>query len=438
LVRLWPRSLLWRSVLLIAVLLIVANLAWVQIFRVSERTPRARQTAQQIASVINITRWALITADSQRRYQLLQELAKSEGIQIYPDDLSEKIEPLPARPFVQEVASELKRQLGPDTQVTLSRGGDRGVWVSFSIDDDVYWVHLPRSRIERNDPLRWAGWGALVLVLALGGAYFIVSLINRPLSELTRAAGQVGRGANPQPVTESGPSETGTLAQAFNKMAADLKRLDDERMLLLAGVSHDLRTPLARIRLGLEMMDDRGDPELREGLVQDIEDIDVAIGQFLDFARLRDSEEPAAGADLNALIDSVVARYSRGGKAVRFEPGEVPPLSIRMRGMQRLLGNLIDNALKHGGAGGVDVGTGTNAGVVYVEVLDRGAGIPPEAAERVLQPFTRLEAARTGSGTGLGLAIVDRVARMHGGIVRLLSREGGGLRARVELPRSSA
>src|SRR5688500_8608109 len=175
--RLWPQSLLWRSVLLIAGLLVVANLAWVQIFRVSERTPRARQTAQQIASVINITRWALITADPTRRFELLSELSQSEGIQVYVVDRDETIAPLPPRPFIQEVASELKRQLGPDTRVTLSRSGVRGVWVSFSIDDDAFWVFLPRSRIERNEPLRWVGWGVLVLVLALGGAYFIVSLI---------------------------------------------------------------------------------------------------------------------------------------------------------------------------------------------------------------------------------------------------------------------
>ena len=432
--RLWPRSLLWRSVLLIAFLLVVANLAWVQIFRVSERTPRARQTAQQIASVINITRWALIAADPNRRYQLLSELSQTEGIQVYVAEPGEVVEPLPPRAFVQEVARELTRQLGPDTRITLNRGGVRGTWVSFSIDDDAYWVYMPRSRIERNEPLRWVGWGALVLILALGGAYFIVSLINRPLRELTRAAGQVGSGATPQPVTEKGPSETGTLAKSFNKMAADLKRLDDERVLLLAGVSHDLRTPLSRIRLGIEMMDAKGDDELRSGLVQDIEDIDAAIGQFLDFARLRDAEEPVADSDVNALAESVISRYARAGKPVRFEAGDVRPLALRPRAMQRLLGNLIDNALRHGGANGIDVKTGTDGDTVYVEVLDRGPGIPPDAAERMLQPFTRLDTARSGSGTGLGLAIVDRVARMHGGVVKLLPRDGGGLRARVELP----
>src|SRR5688572_13594310 len=343
--RLWPQSLLWRSVLLIAGLLVVANLAWVQIFRVAERTPRARQTAQQIASVVNITRWALITADPTKRYELLAELSKSEGIQVHIEDSRERSQPLPDRAFIQEVASELKRQLGPHTQVTLTRGGVRGVWVSFPIDSEQFWVYMPRSRIERNEPLRWIGWGVMVLVLALGGSYLIVSLINRPLRELARASRQMGRGATPPPVTERGPSEVGAVARAFNQMAEDLKRLDDERALLLAGVSHDLRTPLSRIRLGLEMMDDKGAADLREGLVQDIEDIDGAIGQFLDFARLRDAEAPVPGSDLDALAESVVSRYTRAEKPVRLSAGSPPPLPLRQRAMQRLLANLIDNAL---------------------------------------------------------------------------------------------
>ncbi|HUP95921.1 MAG TPA: ATP-binding protein [Burkholderiales bacterium] len=433
---LWPRSLLWRSVMLIALLLVVANLVWVQIFRVSERTPRARQTAQQISSVINITRWALITADPAKRFDLLSELSQTEAIQVYAGEAVEQTTPIPNRAFVQEVARELVRQLGPDTQITLSRGGVRGLWVSFRIDGDQYWVLMPRSRIERNEPLRWLQWAALVLVLAIGGAYLIVSLINRPLRELTRAAGLMGRGATPQPVTESGPSEVSTVAQAFNQLAADLKRLDDERVLLLAGVSHDLRTPLSRIRLSMEMMDDKGDAELRAGLVQDIEDIDAAIGQFLDFARLRDAEAAVPGTSLNELVENAVSRYVREEKPVQCHLGAMPPLPLRPRAIQRLVSNLVDNALRHADSE-IEIVTRAEPGCAVIEVLDRGPGIPGDAAERMLQPFTRLDAARGGSGTGLGLAIVDRIARMHGGKVQLLPREGGGLRARVELPLQS-
>ena len=434
---LWPRSLLWRSVMLIALLLVVANLVWVQIFRVSERTPRARQTAQQISSVINITRWALITADPAKRFDLLSELSQTEAIQVYAGEAAEQTTPLPDRPFVREVARELVRQLGPDTQITLTRGGVRGLWVSFRIDGDQYWVLMPRSRIERNEPLRWLQWAALVLVLAIVGAYLIVSLINRPLRELTRAAGLMGKGATPQPVTETGPSEVSTVAQAFNQLAADLKRLDDERVLLLAGVSHDLRTPLSRIRLSMEMMDDKGDAELRAGLVQDIEDIDAAIGQFLDFARLRDAEAAVPGTNLNDVVESAVSRYVREEKPVRCNLGTVPPMPLRPRAMQRLVSNLVDNALRHADSE-IEIVTRAEPGCAVIEVLDRGPGIPDDAAERMLQPFTRLDAARGGSGTGLGLAIVDRIARMHGGKVQLLQREGGGLRARVELPVQSA
>ncbi|MBI3045240.1 MAG: HAMP domain-containing protein [Betaproteobacteria bacterium] len=430
---LFPKTLLWRSVLLIALLLAVAHVAWLQIFRMTEREPRALQVAQQIASVVNLTRAALITADPSKRLLLLQDLSQEEGIQVYVGRPGEKVAPLPDRPFVQLVEREVRRQLGGETRLATTRDGIRGAWVSFRIDDDEYWVFLPRSRLERADPLRWVGWGVLVLALALAGAFLIVARINRPLRELTRAADEIGRGRTPQPVAESGPTEIRTLARAFNRMSADLKRLDDDRALLLAGVSHDLRTPLSRIRLGLEMLEDKGDAALKAGVVQDIEDIDAAINQFLDFARVTEGEAVVPDGDLNAIARELRDRYARAGKDVAARLAPLPPLALRPIAIQRLIANLVDNALRHG-KGEVEVVTASAGGRAVLEVLDRGPGIPPREAERLLQPFTRLDAARSGTGTGLGLAIVDRVARMHGGGVQLLAREGGGLRVRVELP----
>ncbi|MGQ0523611.1 MAG: ATP-binding protein, partial [Betaproteobacteria bacterium] len=329
------------------------------------------------------------------------------------------------------------QRLGPDTRMAVSRGGVRGVWVSFTIDDDEYWVMLPRARIERTEPLWWVGWGLFVLLVALAGAYFLVARINQPLRQLTRAAAQVGQGKIPRPVDESGPAEISTLAGAFNQMAADLKRLDEERALLLAGVSHDLRTPLSRIRLGIEMLADKGQAELKEGIERDIEDIDAAISQFLDFARLTDAEPVTAEGDLNTLARSIAERYARLNRNVIMELSPVPALPLRPLAMQRLIQNLVENALRHGG-GAVEIVTGVAGSSAFIEVLDRGPGIPESEAEQMLQPFTRLDSARgAGPGTGLGLAIVDRIARAHGGTVRLLPRAGGGLRARVELPLSS-
>jgi two-component system osmolarity sensor histidine kinase EnvZ len=431
--RLWPRTLLWRSVLLIALLLGLAHLSWLQIFQVSEREPRARQIARQIVSVVNLTRAALITVQPSRRLELLRDLSQEEQVQVYLSEPDEKISPLPDRPFLKLIERELRRNLGTDTQFTVTRDGVPGVWVSFTIDDDLFWVRIPRTRIERRESLRWIGWGAFVLGLALVGAWLIVFRVNRPLNALTRAAEAMGRGTVPPAVPETGPAEISTLSRAFNQMAADLKRLDDERALLLAGVSHDLRTPLSRIRLGLEMLDEKGDASLKPGMEKDIEDIDAAISQFLDFARTNEGETVSAEGDLNALVRGACERSERNGMAVRMDLAPLPPLPLQPVAMQRLVINLIENALRHGGPA-VDVRTAAENGRAVVEVLDRGPGIPSAQAEEMLRPFTRMDAARSTPGTGLGLAIVDRIARQHGAEVRLLPREGGGLRARVELP----
>lgn len=430
---LWPRTLLARSVLMIAVVLVIAHLSWLQIFRVSAREPRAKQLAQQIVSTVNLTRAALVTADPEKRYNLLRELAEREDIEVHIGSPEDRLSPLPDSSFYALIFAELVQHLGNDTRFTLSRNGSGGVWVSFRIDSDEYWIDLPEERLADDAPLRWIGWGALVLLLALGGAFLVVARINQPLRELTRAAAEMGRGATPAPVSETGPEEIRTLSRSFNQMASDLRRLDEERALLLAGVSHDLRTPLARIRLGMEMLDSKSDPALREGIMQDIEDIDAAIGQFLDFARAGASEESVDDGDLNAMVVNLAERYRRSGKNIVLHTTPLPLLPLRPVAMQRMISNLIDNALRYGGPQ-VEVATGVEEAVACVEVLDRGPGIPPEQAEHMLQPFTRMDSARSTSGTGLGLAIVDRIARMHGGRIRLLPRDGGGLRARVELP----
>ncbi len=435
-VTLWPQSLLARSVLLIAILLVLAHLAWLQIFRVSTREPKARQVSQQIISTINLTRAALVTAEPSKRYSLLGEIAEREGVQVHVAQPGETLAPLPKSSFYAFINADLRAQLGSTTQFTLARNGVDGIWVSFDIDGDDFWVLMPESRLASDESWRWIGWGALVLLLAVGGAVLIVARINRPLRALTQAATQMGRGATPAPVDEDGPTEIRMLSRAFNQMATDRKALDDERALLLAGVSHDLRTPLSRIRLSVEMLghdSNQGDASLRHGIVQDIEDIDTAINQFLDFARAASSESETPDASLNALVATLASKYARTGKPLIVQTAEVPPLPLRKVAMQRLIGNLIDNAVKHG-SGEVTILTGSRYQTAFVEVLDRGPGIPPEQAERMLQPFTRMDAARSTSGTGLGLAIADRIARMHGGSVQLLPREGGGLRVRVALP----
>jgi two-component system osmolarity sensor histidine kinase EnvZ len=430
--RLFPRSLLWRNFVLIAALILLAVAAWFQLFRFSEREPRARQTADLVASVVNLTRVALVTAQPDLRRELLLELQEQEGIRVYPADPDERIAPLATdRPGTQLFAEEVRRQLGPDTRLATERDGLPGFWVSFRIDSDEYWVMLPRERVERAVALRWLGWGGFVLIAALAGAWLIVFRLRQPLRALVAAAADVGRGRVPAPLDESGPEEIQTVSRAFNQMTRDLARLEDDRALILAGVSHDLRTPLARLRLGLEMSE--GDAQLKAGMAADIDEMDRIIGQFLDFARAAGGE-PSQPTDLAAMAREIAARYRDSGHALTEEIGAAPEVTVRPMAVRRLVTNLVDNAFRYGGED-VRLRVEPRHRAAVIEVLDRGPGIPAGEVERLKQPFTRLETARSGKGgSGLGLAIVDRIARMHGGSFDLLPRDGGGLVARVTLP----
>jgi len=429
--RLWPRSLLWRTFLLLAVLVIATTVAWFQIFRAYELEPRARQISQNLVSIVNLTRTALIASQPDRRHELLLELSEREGIQVYPAEVGESIVPPSDRPLVRLVSEMVRRQLGEPTRFAAEREGKPGFWVSFNIDDDEYWVRVPRERVERRIALRWLGWGALALALSLLAAYWLVSRLNRPLRALASAAGAIGKGAIPQPVPESGPEEIRTLSHAFNQMSKDLAQLDADRALILAGVSHDLRTPLSRLRLGLELSG--ADDQLKSGMTADIEEMDRIINQFLDFARSDGGEIPQH-ANLANIAAEVADHYSRHGKSVATELASAPELPLQALSIRRVLMNLVDNALRYGEK---DVGITLRAegAAAVLEVSDRGPGIPASEAERLKQPFTRLEVARSDKGgAGLGLAIVERVVRAHRGSFELLAREGGGLTARIRLP----
>ena len=220
-----------------------------------------------------------------------------------------------------------------------------------------------------------------------------------------------------------------TVSVAFNRMAGDLATMERERAMVLAGISHDLRTPLSRLRLAIEMSGT--DRETAEGMGADVEEMDQVIGQFLAFARGED--EPHAEEDLNSLISELAESYRKRGKDVGFKSGRLPPLRFAPMAVRRAVANLVDNALHYAG-GAIEIATAREGGHAVIEVKDHGPGVPPAEAERLKRPFTRLEKARSGrGGAGLGLAIVERIARAHSGRLDLVAREGGGLVARISL-----
>jgi two-component system osmolarity sensor histidine kinase EnvZ len=323
--------------------------------------------------------------------------------------------------------------LGERTRFAWSRDGVEGFWVSFFIDEDEYWIALPRERVRPDETSEWIGWGALTLVLSLLAAWLIASRIAGPLSALAKAARMVGSGVMPEPLPEEGPRELRTVAAAFNRMTSDLASIERERTIVLAGISHDLRTPLSRLRLALEMSG--ADESIHGGMSTDIEEMDQVIGQFLDFARGEDEKDEAV--DVDALVRDVIEHYALLARNVTaLGTLQAGTWQLRRLSVRRAIINLVDNALRHAGEP-VQIAVRREADHAVIEVLDRGPGIPGTEAERLKRPFTRLSESRSGTGgAGLGLAIVERIARSHGGSLDLLPREGRGLVARLVLRRA--
>jgi two-component system osmolarity sensor histidine kinase EnvZ len=236
-------------------------------------------------------------------------------------------------------------------------------------------------------------------------------------------------------VTEAGPTEVRAVAVAFNQMRRDLERVDRERATFLAGVSHDLRTPLSRLRLGVEMLP--ADPATRSDIERDIADISGVVDQFMDFARDEGTEAPEP-TNLNQYVEAIAERARRAGADITLELGASFVAPIRQQAFKRLLNNLIDNAVKHAKTAitirlqPIAYSAPGTCGVFSISVLDRGPGIALDQVDRLKQPFTRLDSSRTGaSGAGLGLAIIERIAKIHNATFELLPREGGGTEARV-------
>lgn len=431
--RLLPRTLMVRTFLLIGLLMLLSLWAWFAIFTSLEREPRANQMAQTLISVANLTRTALVSARPQARRYLLQELSDREGIHIYPANEDDVILPKQMPEFLAHTVELVRKELGEHTRIALELNGEKALFVSFRIHDDEYWVALPRERMERKISQQWLGWMIAAGLLALIGAWLIVFHFTRPLKALSHAAKEIARGRTPPPLPERGIDEFASVAQAFNQMNTALTRMDSDRALILAGISHDLRTPLTRLRMGVEMSGT--DEASRDAMVADIEEIDRTIGQFLDFAKADDGEAFAV-TDLSAMMDDIVSHYARLGHALVASIQSDVSATVRPKALRRAVCNLIDNALRHAADTPISLDLRQEARRLCIEVADRGPGIPVEEIERLKLPFTRLNEARSNTtGAGLGLAIVERILRGHGGTFDLLARAGGGLLARLTLPR---
>jgi two-component system, OmpR family, osmolarity sensor histidine kinase EnvZ len=425
-----PGSLLGRTALIIGGTLLLSQLAAFKLFQLYYQGPLIQQIAGLAVSQIRTVGYAIVKLKDDSRDEFLDELEEKEGIRVLFDNDSVLPSKLPEDPVLLNFAAEVRKQLGATIEFFVQPKSGRALWVKLPIGEEKAWIGIPRSQIELGFPWAWLALALGAALIALLAATLLMQRVNQPLRQLATAASVMGKGDYPEPINASGPSEVKQVAHSFNQMLADVKALDQERAVLLAGISHDLRTPLARMRLATEMLS--ADADLKQDMTQDIDEMDAIVKQFLDFARLAD-EESATLTNLNELVADIASHYQHRGVDVEFAAGEVEPFTLRATGIRRALTNLIENAIKYGKPP-IKLVTGTHDNRVFISVLDHGPGIPEADRERLLRPFTRLSEARSGpSGAGLGLAIVDRIAKLHGGRLELITPTAGGLEACMHL-----
>ncbi|APA67711.1 MULTISPECIES: sensor histidine kinase [unclassified Janthinobacterium] len=435
-------GLFWRTFLLLGTLTTVSMIAWIGMISVIQREPQAQQISAQVISVVTITHAALTHSAPELRRELLFDLVSNEGIRIFPLEEDDRIEPPPDNYLMPDIEALVKAKLGEDTRFSARVNGVAGFWVSFKIDDDEYWLMLERERLRGLTGFQWLGWASLVSLLSVLGAAIISSLINLPLSRLTAAARDIAKGKQPAPLPEKGPIEIIEANRSFNQMVDDLQQVESDRAVILAGISHDLRTPLARMQLEVEMAN--LSDEAREGIQSDIGQMDAIIGQFLDYARPTEASS-FTNVDLSGLLSDMAREAMRlPDVKINATIADGAQAMGNATDLRRVLNNLIENARRYGKTPGSDVTeidiacqvrTSHGAKKVIIEVQDHGTGVPAEKIEQLLKPFTRLDTARgQANGAGLGLAIVDRVLLRHGAELQVRNREGGGLAFQISLP----
>ena len=438
-----PQSLRWRTLLVLIAALVLSQAAAIYLLHEYATVPRNAFGMGQFVSHLKSISAALQTMTPEQQHEFIGRVVEKEGIRIVPVRGNERMRPAPETGPVRMFRDRVREIFGPEADVYV-RGALENeepakrmrppvLWIKLPAGDRDFWVAFPRGRIDRDPGYALIAWSVLGVLIAVLATFVIVWRLNRPLAELAVAAERLGRGADPPPVAETGPSEIRAVARAFNQMKSDLQKSQRERATFLAGISHDLRTPLARLRLEVEMLGNRVEPATSRAMVDDLDDMNAIIDQFIDFMR-SEVAEPLAPVSLSELARSCAERAARAGARITCELEEVPLLMLRPLAMQRLLDNLIGNAMRHAG-GDIVVRTAIAGPSALVSVLDRGPGIAADMVERLKEPFTRLDASRSGSsGAGLGLAIASRVASIHAGHLDLLPREGGGQEARVTLP----
>ena len=363
-------------------LLILSQFVSLKIFDYFEREPRAKSMAQEIITIVKFTKASIEAAATNKRIRLLSQLSGMGDVRIYPAYYFEPLKDIPNDPFLQLVAKKITRALPQGTMITVNHYDIPGIWVSFEIDNDLFWIVIPRNIIDRPFPLHWIGWGLIILGLAIAAAYFVTQRISRPLNRLIDGVDKIRFGQAIKRLPSDSVTEFNAVSEAFNEMSDNLDKINKNRRFLLASVSHDIRTPLTRLRLASEMLPEKS-KETKESMEQDISEINEIINQFLDFARGFD-DEPITSVNLGQLLKETQLKHQRAGHNFKLrktnKKADIPKklfVDLRVLAFKRCLDNLINNAFFYT-KGDVKVIAILHEESFSISIIDEGPGIPED------------------------------------------------------------
>jgi len=432
------RSLRARTIVLVLLAVVIAQVATFAVFTLYRRNIADNWSGDVLIPIIRMAKNAVQSLSAAELENFIRENA-ADNWRLEPESKI-VLPPFGVRrdgtpslsPEGPPILRRLNRRLAGEAQVYFAFQPQPAFWVRLTDKEKIWWLIVPVERLR--PPLPLSSIAAMVLVfvgiLAVAGLYAVQ--VTRPLRKLADATESVAQGKMVN-VDVSGPLEIRTLAQRFNAMTMALDEAQKTQRTLLAGLPHDLKGPLSRMRLRAEMADDA---ELARGLLQDTHEMQAIIDQFLVYLRGNEaSSYSMQTVVLSQWLEQRVAHYSQSGQPVHLLKADSCYVQADTLMLTRMLDNLIDNALNHG-MPPIEVSLTVHNKVALLKVRDHGAGITPHLRETALQPFSRLDQARTQTGSvGLGLAIAQRVAKLHGGELLLQDPETGpGITVVLQLP----
>lgn len=430
-----PRTLFGRTAWVIALVSFAFQVFTLAVITWFALVPLGRHATNDLAALMMDTANAWSASSPTGRATMQERIGRVHRLRVQdpPGEVAGFTRWLPYFRFLESALSSRSGER-IELRASLAEGGERWYWADLPASGSRVRVGFPAERVDVQP------WLAILLIFSVGAVVALITstwlagwLIG-PLARLSAATRRIGRGDRGEPLPEAGPIELAALAREFNRMGEQVEELLTNRTTLLAGISHDLRTPLARIQLALGMLSECFDRDLLDRVLRDVEGMNELIGRCLEVSR-DFVEKESATVDLCDLLADVIAEYAHTGTEIRGHRGDQCQIHVRPLALRRILSNLVDNAVRYGAGLPIDIEYRIAGDAVEVCVLDRGPGIPDAQREAVFRPFHRLEPSRSSrtGGSGLGLAIVRQIAEANGWTVQLHARPGGGLCACVHI-----